>query len=135
MFMGVPPSMLGDNSGSDSNWGTGLEQKSIGFVTYTLEDHLTTWEETIQRDILPDSETNLYARFNRAALVRGDLKARWDSYVKGLQWGVYCPDDVLAFEDMNPRSDGKGGAYYDPPNTAGNAEPETGAKDDTPPTP
>jgi HK97 family phage portal protein len=34
MYYGVPPSMIGDNSGSDSNWGTGLEQKSNGFVAY-----------------------------------------------------------------------------------------------------
>ncbi|MDF1606963.1 phage portal protein [Hoeflea sp. YIM 152468] len=122
MFMGVPPSMLGDNSGSDSNWGTGLEQKSLGFVAYTLEDWLTTWEEAIGRDLIADDDLTMYARFNRAALVKGDLKTRWEAYVKGLQWGVYCPDEVRALEDMNPRPDGMGGRYYDPPNTAGTSD-------------
>ncbi|MGO7922001.1 phage portal protein [Rhizobium ruizarguesonis] len=117
MFFGVPPSMIGDNSGSDSNWGTGLEQKSNGFVTYGLEDSLTTWEETIFRDLIADPESKLYARFNRAALVRGDIKTRWEAYVKGLQWGVYSPNEIRALEDMNPRA--KGDVYYDPPNTAG----------------
>lgn len=117
MFMGVPPSMLGDTSGSDSNWGTGLEQKSLGFVTYTLEDHLTMWEETIARDLIPESEPTLYARFNRAALVRGDIQTRWEAYVKGLQWGVYSPNEIRALEDSNPRPGGD--VYYDPPNTAG----------------
>src|SRR3546814_17812636 len=28
MFFGVPPSMIVDNSGSASNWGTGLQQKA-----------------------------------------------------------------------------------------------------------
>lgn len=129
MFMGVPPSMLGDNSGSDSNWGTGLEQKSLGFVAYTLEDYLTTWEETITRDILPENDPSLYARFNRAALVRGDIKTRWEAYVKGLQWGVWSSNEVRALEDMNPRADGD--RYYDPPNTAGT----TGGQDDPDPTP
>jgi HK97 family phage portal protein len=117
MFMGVPPSMLGDNSGSDSNWGTGLEQKSRGFVTYTLEDHLTMWEETINRDLVPPTDTAMYARFNRAALVRGDLQARWEAHVKALQWGVYSPNEIRALEDDNPREGGD--VYYPPPNTAG----------------
>lgn len=123
MFFGVPPHMLGDTSKSTS-WGTGIEQQSIGFVTWTLEDHLTMWEEAINVDLLDDDQ--LRAKFNRSALVKGDIKARWDAYVKALQWGVLCPDDVLALEDRNPRADGQGGKFYEPPNTAGAA-----ANDDT----
>ena len=114
MFFGVPPSMIGDNSGSDSNWGTGLEQKSNGFVAYTLDDHLVMWEEELSAMI---ADQAIYARFNRNALVRGDLKARWDAYVKALQWGVYSPNKVLELEDENPREGGD--IYYPPPNTAG----------------
>lgn len=131
MFMGVPPSMLGDNSGSDSNWGTGLEQKSLGFVAYTLEDHLTMWEETILRDILPESEPDLYARFNRSALVKGDIKARWEAHVKALQWGVASPNEIRALEDQNPRDGGD--VFYEPPNAPGGAKsekPDTGGHDD-----
>lgn len=118
MFFGVPPHMIGDTEKSTS-WGTGIEQQSIGFVTYTLEDHLTAWEETINRDLIPDDQPDLYARFNRSALVRGDIKTRWASYVQAMQWGVMSPDEVRSLEDMNPREDGEGGQYYDPPNTAG----------------
>ena len=128
MFMGVPPSMLGDNSGSDSNWGTGLEQKSLGFVAYTLEDHLTMWEETILRDILPESEPDLYARFNRSALVKGDIKARWEAHVNALQWGVASPNEIRALEDQNPRDGGD--VFYEPPNAPGGAKSETGGHDD-----
>jgi len=125
MFFGVPPSMIGDNSGSDSNWGTGLEHKSIGFVAYTLDDHLVMWEEEISAMI---SDPKVYARFNRSALVRGDLKTRWDAYVKALQWGVYSPNKVLEMEDENPRPDGD--IYYPPPNTAGNADAKSRKDDD-----
>lgn len=127
MFFGVPPSMIGDNSGSDSNWGTGLEQKSNGFVAYTLNDHLVMWEEELSAMI---ADPAIYARFNRNALVRGDLKARWEAYVKALQWGVYSPNKVLELEDENPREGGD--IYYPPPNTAGgdstsNKEPDPNA--------
>lgn len=118
MFFGVPPHMIGDTDSSTS-WGTGIEAMSTGFVTYTLEDYLTAFEEAVNSRLIPANDNDIYARFNRAALVRGDMKTRWEAYTKGLQWGVYCPDDVRANEDMNPRPDGKGGIFYDPPNTAG----------------
>lgn len=117
MFLGVPPHMIGDTE-KNTSWGTGIESQTQGFITFSAEDDLTLWEETINRDLIGD-DTEVYARFNRAALVRGDIKARWEAYVKALQWGVYNPDEVRALEDMNPRTDGKGGQYYDPPNTAG----------------
>lgn len=123
MFFGVPPHMIGDTEKSTS-WGTGIEQQSQGFVTYTLEDHLTMWEEAINSDCIPENEVKLYARFNRNALVRGDIKARWEAYTRALQWGVFNPDKVLELEDENPRADGRGGIYYDPPNTAGGLERE-----------
>jgi HK97 family phage portal protein len=118
MFFGVPPHMIGDTEKSTS-WGTGIEQQSIGFTTYTLEDWLTTWEETINRDLIPPQKLDLYARFNRAAIVKGDIAARWQSYVQALQWGVYSPNEVRALEDMNPRDGGD--IFYDPPNTAGSS--------------
>jgi len=121
MFFGVPPHMIGDTEKSTS-WGTGLEQQSQGYVTYTAEDHLTTWEETIDRDLVGDKEPDIYALFNRASLIRGDMKARYDAYAIALQWGFKNPDEVRALEDDNPRADGKGEKYYDPPNTAGGAK-------------
>lgn len=114
MFFGIPPHMIGDTEKSTS-WGTGIESQTQGFVTFSAEDDLTTWEETINRDLITDAA--MYARFNRAALVRGDIKARWEAHTKGLQWGVVSPNEVRAVEDMNPREGGD--TYYDPPNTAG----------------
>lgn len=126
MFFGVPPHMIGDTEKSTS-WGTGIEQQSIGFVTYTLEESLTTWEETISRDLIADGEPEIYARFNRKALVRGDIKTRQQFYVSMLQWGVFSPNQVLELEDMNPREGGD--IYYDPPNTAG-GQPKEDPDDD-----
>ena len=125
MFFGVPPHMIGDTEKSTS-WGTGIEQQSIGFVAYTLEDHLTMWEEAGNRDLIPQNDQELYLRFNRAALVRGDIKNRWEAHTKALQWGVVSPNEIRAVEDMNPREGGD--VYYDPPNTAG--QPSQGGQND-----
>jgi HK97 family phage portal protein len=118
MFFGVPPHMLGDTEKSTS-WGSGIEQQTIGFISYTLEAHLTAWEETINRDLIGPDKEEMYARFNRGALVRGDIKTRFGAYAVALQWGWMSPDEIRALEDLNPREDGAGGKFYDPPNTAG----------------
>lgn len=126
MFFGVPPHMIGDTEKSTS-WGTGIDSQTQGFVTFSAEDDLTTWEETINRDLVADNDNdkNIYARFNRAALVKADIKVRWEAHVKALQWGVMSPNEVRALEDLNPRPDGD--IYYPPPNTAGDPKQD---KDD-----
>jgi HK97 family phage portal protein len=117
MFFGVPPHMIGATEKTTS-WGTGIEAQGTGFVTYTLSDWIKTWEESIKRDLMQESEwETLDARFNVNGLLRGDAKARWEGYVKALQWGVYSPNEVRRLEDQNPRDGGD--VYYDPPNTAG----------------
>jgi HK97 family phage portal protein len=124
MFYGVPPHMIGDTDKATS-WGTGLDSQGQNFVTYTMEDYLTAWEEGLTVDCLDAArDDDLYVRFNRNALVRGDLKTRWEAYTKALQWGVFSPNMVLEMEDMNPREGGD--IFYPPPNmTATTAEGST----------
>lgn len=129
MFFGVPPHMIGDTE-KQTSWGTGIEQQRDGFLTFTLEDSLTMWEEAIARDLLPATERQIYARFNRNAFLRGDIKTRWDSYTKARQWGILNPDEVRALEDMNPRGDEGGKEYAVPPNAAGNAPTKEDKNDD-----
>src|SRR3546814_11279810 len=100
MFFGVPPSMIGDNSGSDSNWGTGLQQKADGFGAYTLDDHLVMWEEEIGAMI---ADPKVYARFNRAALVRTDIKTRQGAPAPALQWGWRSTTAVRPPAEEHPR--------------------------------
>lgn len=122
MFFGVPPHMIGDTEKSTS-WGTGIEQQTQGFLTFTAEDDLTMWEEAIDRDLIANPASPLYAKFNRAALVKGDIKTRTAAYASALQWGWLNPNEVRELEDRNPRDGGD--EYYDPPNTAGGEEPAT----------
>lgn len=112
MYFGVPPHMLGLTTKTTS-WGSGIEQQSQGFVTYTLQDWLTMWAEAIGRDLIAD-EPQLYARFNPAGLVRGDIKTRYGAYAVARQWGWMSANDVLEKEDENPIEGGD--KYLDPLN-------------------
>lgn len=125
MFFGVPPHMYGDTEKA-SSWGTGIEAISTGFVTFTANDWFVMWEEALARDCLTPEEAAAghYIRVQRQALLRGDTKTRSGLYTQALQWGWMSPDEVRALEDLNPRPDGRGGDYYDPPNTAGGDPPK-----------
>lgn len=123
MFFGVPPHMYGDTEKA-SSWGTGIEAISTGFVTFTANDWFVMWEDALARDCLTPQEAadGYYIRVQRQALLRGDTRTRGELYTRALQWGWMNPDEVRALEDLNPRSDGRGGEFYDPPNTAGGGD-------------
>lgn len=105
MFFGVPPHMVGLTSKTTS-WGSGIEQMGIGFVAYTLQDHLTMWGETIARDLIAPDDTKTYINIDPAGLLKGDIKTRVWSYAMGRQWGWWSANDVRAKEDENPIDDG-----------------------------
>lgn len=135
MFFGVPPHMIGATEKSTS-WGSGIEQMGIGFVTYTLNDWLVTWQEALKRDVINESEwENLDVRFFPQALLKGDTKTQWDAFTKGRQWGVYSANDVRSLLDLNPREDEAGDDYAVPPNETQAEVPEpatepTGGQDE-----
>lgn len=119
MFFGVFPHTVGDAEGN-TQLGSSLEQQTQGFLAFSLEDYLTMWQEALTVDCLKEADwATIYVEFNRNAIVRADLKSRNEAYAKALQWGWMNPDQVRALENMNPREDGRGGVYYDPPNMAG----------------
>lgn len=99
----IPPHMIGDTDKSTS-WGTGLEQQSIGFVTYTLRPWLTCIEQALT-SLLPNGT---FVKFNIDGLLRGDVKTRWEAYRLGRDAGVYSPNDIRAMEDLTPVEDGDG---------------------------
>lgn len=122
MFFGVPPHMIGATEKTTS-WGSGIEHMNIGFVQYTLNDWLVTWQEALKRDCLPRKQQETHdIRFYPQSLLKGDNKAQWDSFTKGRQWGIYSPNDVRGLLDMNPRTDPEGDEYAKPPNETNDDE-------------
>lgn len=119
---GVPPHLIGDTEKSTS-WGTGLAEQGIGFVTYSLRPWLNRLERVTNAKLFPkDSDKRL--RWNVAGLMQGDMKARYDAYAVGRQWGWLSTNDILKREDEAPLTDG-GDEYLVPLNMvpAGSATP------------
>jgi HK97 family phage portal protein len=96
----VPPHMVGLTSKSTS-WGSGIEQQSIGFVTYSLVPWLVRWQQALSRDLILAPQT-YFVEFLVAGLLRGDLKSRFEAYNIARNGGWYSANDVRRLENENP---------------------------------
>jgi len=47
-------------------------------------------------------DSNYYAKFNMAAMVRGDINTRYDAYRKGIESGFLTRNEVRELEHLNP---------------------------------
>jgi HK97 family phage portal protein len=112
MMYGIPPHMIGDVEKSTS-WGTGIEQQNIGAITYTFRAW-TSPIESVLSSLLPHGQ---YVRFDYNALLRGDVKARFDSYEKALHSGWLNVNEIRAREELEPIGE-DGDIYLQPVNYA-----------------
>ena len=110
---GVPPHMIGATDVT-SSWGTGIEQQSIGFVTYTLRPYLTRFEQEINRKCFRTAK--YFVEFNVHGLLQGDAKAEGDylrQAIGGSQGpGWMTPNEVRRIKNLPPIDGGY--ELYDP---------------------
>lgn len=100
----VPPHLVAKMEQMTLN---NIEHMGMSFVSYSLVPLLTRIEHRIQVGLLNErDQATHYAKFNAGALLRGDLKGRYESYGKGIQWGILSPNDCREMEDFNPREGG-----------------------------
>ncbi|WP_416199975.1 MAG: phage portal protein [Pseudomonas shahriarae] len=100
----VPPHLVASMEKMTLN---NIEHMGMSFVNYSLVPIMTRIEHRIQVGLLNEKDRlTHYAKFNAGALMRGDLKGRYESYGKGIQWGILSPNDCRELEDENPREGG-----------------------------
>ena len=96
------PSLVGHGQ-KDSNWGTGLEQKMIWFLTFTLAPWLKRIEQAISKDLLTAGERlRYYPKFSVEGLLRADSAGRAAFYTAMVNNGVMTRDEVRELEDRAP---------------------------------
>lgn len=111
-FLHLPPHMIADmEHATFSN----IEHQGIEFVTYTMMPWFTRWAQNVNRKLIPlaDKRT-MFSEFLPAALLKGDVLSRYQSYAVGRMNGWLSADDIREMENMNP-IDG-GDVYYMPLN-------------------
>ena len=115
-WLGLPPHMLGS---LDRATFSNIEHQGQEFVTYSLGPWLSLWEFGIN-DQLVLNQTKYFVEFNRDALVRGDLAARWQAHVSAVNAGIVSVDEVRVVENKNRRG-GKADELREPQNITGRA--------------
>ncbi|NNA69616.1 phage portal protein [Pseudomonas gessardii] len=100
----VPPHLVASMEKMTLN---NIEHMGMSFVNYSLVPIMTRIEHRIQVGLLNEKDRlTHYAKFNAGALMRGDLKGRYEAYAKGIQWSILNSNECRDLEDMNPREGG-----------------------------
>lgn len=98
-WFGTPPHKLFDHEFSTF---TNSGQINREYHQDTLSYWLATIEAEYNQKLLSPREQETHQiRFNVKGLLRGDIQAQGDFYVKMLQNGVFTINDVLRLEDLN----------------------------------
>ena len=104
----VPPFMVGHSEKSTS-WGTGIEQQTLGFLTFTLRPWLTRIEQTVRKGCLsPVDRLRYYAEFSVEGLLRADSSGRAAFYSAMTQNGIMTRDECRVKENLAPKGGNAG---------------------------
>jgi HK97 family phage portal protein len=99
-WYGVDPTLIGHGEKA-SNWGTGLEQRNISFLTYCLTPYLRKIEQSVRKNLIPAAQkSKFFGEFNAAALMRGDTASRFTSYSTAVNNGFMTRDEVRQRENL-----------------------------------
>lgn len=94
-----------------------IEHQGLEFVIHTIRPWLVRWEQAMKRDLFLERELETYfVEFLVDALLRGDIKSRFEAYKTAREWGIYNADEIREFENKNPLPDGQGKIYLVPMN-------------------
>lgn len=126
---GVPPHLIGETSASTS-WGSGLEEMSRAFITFTVNQHLRRIEQELNRKIYPRSQ-RFYMEFFRDALMEGNSKAQSEYYRAAIGGpgsgpGWMTVDEVRKSRHLPPMNGDAAKLFYPQANTkpTGTGEPK-----------
>lgn len=98
----VPPWMVGHTAGS-TNWGTGIEQQMIGFLTFTLAPWLKRIEDHINAYLIPPAQRNSrFVKYNVEGLLRADSAGRATFLGNLVDRGIMTRDEARAKENLEP---------------------------------
>lgn len=87
---------------------TNIEHQQRQFYTDTLQARLTMYEQELTYKLFLDEEilSGFYTKFNVDAILRANLKERYEAYRIGIQGGFLKSNEARAKEDLPPEPGG-----------------------------
>ena len=126
-FVGVPPTMLYDQSSATYN---NNEQQALDFLTYSLMPWLRRFEQQANRKLITHrNKSKYYTKFTAQALLRSDMASRGAFYKELFNLGALTPNEIRRMEDLEGLSQDAADETYIQMNMttleqAGEPEPE-----------
>ena len=114
----IPPYKLG--AMQDSSVRANLEQQNRDYLSGVLGQMLIRWEQECNKKLLTNVQNRQrthFFKFNPAAILKADIKTRYETYAIARAAGILSPNEIRRLEDM-PRRDDEDGDSYDNPNTS-----------------
>ena len=110
---GIPPHKVGVTHGAPR---ANVEEENIAFMTDVIRPLAYKWEQEMDRKLFSDREIadGYGTYFNLDAMLRGNRKARYESYAVGRQWGILSQNDCRVDDNLD-EIDG-GDTYLQPIN-------------------
>lgn len=96
-FMGVPPEMVGSESGASMTY-SNVESRAVDLLRYSIDPVLTILESALT-DLLPRPQ---YVQATRDALLRMTTTERYAAHASAIAAGWKTVDEVRAIEDLPP---------------------------------
>jgi HK97 family phage portal protein len=105
-FMGVPSVLIND-TGASTTWGSGIEQIMEGFYKLNLRPYLERIESSLMRALIPEADWGkIEIEFDFDALLRADAVKRFESHSKSINAGLLTPNEARAKEGLEPKTGG-----------------------------
>jgi HK97 family phage portal protein len=120
-YFRVPPEMIGGKAADNLTYAN-QEQRSIALLTYTVNPWLVRLERALSR-LRPRGH---FVKFNADALLRVDLKTRYEAHVLAVRGGFGTPNERRLLEDNTPLPDGDRLLWPPFSTGAGGSEPAGG---------
>lgn len=97
----VPPVLAHHNN--VTTWGTGVEQIIDGWHKLSVRPMLVNLEQAVRKKVFTAAQrVEMHAEFSHDALLRGNIKDRFEVYTKGIQGGVLMVNEARQFENLPP---------------------------------
>jgi HK97 family phage portal protein len=97
----VPPVLA--HHANVTTWGSGIEQIIDGWHKLSVRPMLVNIDQAVKKRVLTNEQrASMHAEFSHDALLRGNIKDRYEVYTKGIQGGVLKPNEARQLENLPP---------------------------------
>lgn len=99
-WFGVPGVLVGSNA--QTTWGSGIEQITKGFHTYTINPLCTSFVQALERRLIPVWETDVTIEFKTEAFLKADQTTQASYYATMAQNGLMSRNEIRKLENLPP---------------------------------